>query len=214
MQAIAVSQLKNGDTVIGISQSGASKDIVESMKVARSHGARTIAITSRERSPIARCADVVLLTVKRGIRQLQIVNGTADKLKIGGKHGSEEGGGNGNALGLEGVNGSKRVDIQIGLLNSGMIGNAHKAVGNAVDGYKTQHRVGAVSLGGIVGSRYGGASVRPMSSGLVGQTVSGRPYGKIRIYRYKRYCRCSELHKFDLLFGYIFYYHLVYIIIQ
>ena len=62
MQAIAVSQLKAGDTVIGISQSGASKDIVESMKVAKSHGARTIAITSKERSPIARLSDIVLLT--------------------------------------------------------------------------------------------------------------------------------------------------------
>ena len=62
MQAIAVSQLKRGDTVIGISQSGASKDIVESMKVAKSRGARTIAITSRERSPIARHSEIVLLT--------------------------------------------------------------------------------------------------------------------------------------------------------
>ena len=62
MQAIAVSQLKHGDTVIGISQSGASKDIVESMKVAKSRGARTIAITSRERSPVARLSEIVLLT--------------------------------------------------------------------------------------------------------------------------------------------------------
>lgn len=62
MQAIAVSQLRPGDTVIGISQSGASKDIVESMKVARARGARTIAITSREKSPIARISDVLLLT--------------------------------------------------------------------------------------------------------------------------------------------------------
>ena len=62
MQAIAVSQLRPGDTLIGISQSGASKDIVESIKVARSRGARTIAITSREKSPIARNSDIVLLT--------------------------------------------------------------------------------------------------------------------------------------------------------
>ena len=62
MQAIAVSQLRPGDTVIGISQSGASKDIVESMKIAKSRGARTIAITSRERSPIARHSQIVLLT--------------------------------------------------------------------------------------------------------------------------------------------------------
>ena len=62
MQAIAVSQLREGDCVIGISQSGASKDIVEAMKNARSHSAVTIAITSRERSPITRQSDIVLLT--------------------------------------------------------------------------------------------------------------------------------------------------------
>ena len=62
MQAIAVSQLKAGDAVIGISQSGSSKDIVESMKTARSHGATTISITSKERSPIARQSDILLLT--------------------------------------------------------------------------------------------------------------------------------------------------------
>ncbi len=62
MQAIAVSKLKAGDTVIGISQSGASKDIVESMKVAKRRGASTIAITSREKSPISRVSDIVLLT--------------------------------------------------------------------------------------------------------------------------------------------------------
>ncbi len=62
MQAVAVSQLKAGDVVIGISQSGSSKDIVESMKMARAHGATTISITSKERSPIARQSDILLLT--------------------------------------------------------------------------------------------------------------------------------------------------------
>ena len=62
MQAIAVSQLSQGDVVIGISQSGSSKDIVESMKVARAHGATTISITSKERSPIARQSDILILT--------------------------------------------------------------------------------------------------------------------------------------------------------
>lgn len=62
MQAIAVSQLGQGDVVIGISQSGSSKDIVESMKMARARGATTISITSKERSPIARQSDVLLLT--------------------------------------------------------------------------------------------------------------------------------------------------------
>ncbi len=62
MQAIAVSQLAAGDVVIGISQSGSSKDIVESMKMARAHGATTISITSKERSPIARQSDILLVT--------------------------------------------------------------------------------------------------------------------------------------------------------
>lgn len=62
MQAIAVSQLRRGDTLIGISQSGSSKDIVEAMKMARGHGATTISITSKERSPIARHSDILLLT--------------------------------------------------------------------------------------------------------------------------------------------------------
>ena len=62
MQSIAISQLKAGDVVIGISQSGSSKDIVEAMKLARAHGATTISITSKERSPIARQSDILLLT--------------------------------------------------------------------------------------------------------------------------------------------------------
>ena len=62
MQAIAVSQLRPGDVCVGISQSGSSKDVVEAMKIARAHGATTVSITSRERSPITRQSDIVLLT--------------------------------------------------------------------------------------------------------------------------------------------------------
>lgn len=62
MQAIAVSQLKAGDVVIGISQSGASKDIVDALKIAKHRGASTVAVTSKERSPVARQSDVLLLT--------------------------------------------------------------------------------------------------------------------------------------------------------
>lgn len=62
MQAVAVSQLGEGDCVIGISQSGSSKDIIEAMKTARARGATTVSITSREKSPIARQSDVLLLT--------------------------------------------------------------------------------------------------------------------------------------------------------
>ncbi len=62
MQAIAISQLKKGDTVIGVSQSGSSKDIVDGLRAARMHGATTISITSKERSPLTRQSDIVLLT--------------------------------------------------------------------------------------------------------------------------------------------------------
>ena len=48
--------------VIGLSQSGASPDIVEFLEAARTCGARTIAVTNREDSPLARAAhDTVLL---------------------------------------------------------------------------------------------------------------------------------------------------------
>lgn len=62
MQMIAVSQLTAGDVVVGISQSGSSKDIVEAIKTARAKGATIISITSKERSPIARHSDILLLT--------------------------------------------------------------------------------------------------------------------------------------------------------
>lgn len=68
MQAIAVSQLKPTDVLVGISQSGASKDIVEAMKTAKTHGVRTIALTSKEKSPIARQSDILLLTDTEEIR--------------------------------------------------------------------------------------------------------------------------------------------------
>ena len=49
-------------TVIGLSQSGASPDIVEFLEAARTSGARTIAVTNQEDSRLARAAhDTVLL---------------------------------------------------------------------------------------------------------------------------------------------------------
>ncbi len=62
MQSIAISQMTEGDVLIGISQSGSSKDIVEGMKMARARGVPTLSITSKERSPLVRQSDVVLLT--------------------------------------------------------------------------------------------------------------------------------------------------------
>ena len=68
MQTIAISQLSERDVVIGISQSGSSKDIVDGLRLARSRGVTTIAVTGTERSPIIRQSDIVLLTDTEEIR--------------------------------------------------------------------------------------------------------------------------------------------------
>ncbi len=62
MQTVAASRLRAGDVLIGISQSGLSKDIVECVRLAKSLGATTVAVTSKERSPLTRQSDIVLLT--------------------------------------------------------------------------------------------------------------------------------------------------------
>ncbi|WP_082595455.1 MurR/RpiR family transcriptional regulator [Paenibacillus sp. Soil750] len=50
------------DVLIGISNSGRSKDVVDSMKLAQSKGARTIGITSFEDSPLTKYSDIILFT--------------------------------------------------------------------------------------------------------------------------------------------------------
>ncbi|MBQ7901012.1 MAG: MurR/RpiR family transcriptional regulator [Clostridia bacterium] len=62
MQVIAASHLKEGDVAIGISHSGSSRDIVDALKIAREHGAATIAITNVGKSPILKHSDIVLST--------------------------------------------------------------------------------------------------------------------------------------------------------
>ena len=62
MQVIAASHLEKGDIALGISHSGSSKDIVEALKIARDHGATTIAITNRGKSPILKQSDIILST--------------------------------------------------------------------------------------------------------------------------------------------------------
>ncbi len=68
MQTIAVSRLLPGDVLIGISHSGSSKDIVDAMRIAKERGATTVSITSKERSPITRQSDIVLLTDTEEVR--------------------------------------------------------------------------------------------------------------------------------------------------
>jgi len=68
LQLMEVALLQPGDVVIGISQSGSSKDPVYTLKQAKSNGVATICITGNAQSPITKYADVTLLSVAREAR--------------------------------------------------------------------------------------------------------------------------------------------------
>lgn len=55
--------LSPGDVAIGLSHTGATADTVEALRVARGHGATTVALTSFPRSPIRAVSDHLLTTV-------------------------------------------------------------------------------------------------------------------------------------------------------
>ena len=60
MQAMAASLMRPRCVVVAISHSGSSKDIVETLEIAKGTGAATIAIVSHRKSPVATIADVAL----------------------------------------------------------------------------------------------------------------------------------------------------------
>lgn len=62
MQVIAASHLTENDTVVGISHSGSSRDIVDALKIAKDHGATTVCITNKGKSPVTKVSDIVLET--------------------------------------------------------------------------------------------------------------------------------------------------------
>ncbi|RME49647.1 MAG: MurR/RpiR family transcriptional regulator [Chloroflexi bacterium] len=68
LQLMEVALLGPGDVVIGISQSGSSKDPVYTLKQAKANGVSTICITGNAQSPITKYADVTLLSVAREAR--------------------------------------------------------------------------------------------------------------------------------------------------
>ena len=63
LQAIATAHTNTNSVVIGISHSGSSRDIVQSLQMAKQNGATTIAITNFGKSPIDKVADIILHTV-------------------------------------------------------------------------------------------------------------------------------------------------------
>jgi len=62
LQAMSAACLTPKDVAVGISHSGATRDTIDSLKVAKNTGAKTICITNFMRSPITEVADIVLLT--------------------------------------------------------------------------------------------------------------------------------------------------------
>ena len=62
MQAIIASHLKRGSVAIGISHSGASKDIVDALRLCKICGATTVCVTNYGESPIVSAADYALFT--------------------------------------------------------------------------------------------------------------------------------------------------------
>ncbi|MGF1723318.1 MurR/RpiR family transcriptional regulator [Photobacterium nomapromontoriensis] len=63
------SLLKKGDVVIGITHSGTTEEVVESLKIAKENGATTVAITHNPRSKVVKFADYLLVN---GNKQSQL----------------------------------------------------------------------------------------------------------------------------------------------
>lgn len=61
-QSMLAATLTEKDVVIGLSVSGSTKDIIDSLTFAKNNGAKIIAITNYAKSPITKIADLVLLT--------------------------------------------------------------------------------------------------------------------------------------------------------
>ncbi|MEV6281143.1 MurR/RpiR family transcriptional regulator [Kribbella sp. NPDC051770] len=56
-----------GDVALGISHTGETNEVLEPLRRARALGATTVAVTNYPRSPLARAADLVLVTAARDI---------------------------------------------------------------------------------------------------------------------------------------------------
>ncbi|QTC43968.1 MurR/RpiR family transcriptional regulator [Bacillus sp. V3] len=65
VMAMKAALAREGDVVVGISTSGSTKDVVDTMRIAKESGAKVICITNHGRSPITRYADVILLAASK-----------------------------------------------------------------------------------------------------------------------------------------------------
>lgn len=67
MQAVTAAITEKNDVVVGISHTGANRDVIEAMSFARQNGAAAIALTTRPHSPITQIASVSLSTANKEI---------------------------------------------------------------------------------------------------------------------------------------------------
>jgi RpiR family transcriptional regulator, carbohydrate utilization regulator len=65
MMAMSSALLSTGDVAIGISHTGASRDVCDALENAHENGASTICITHRSTSPITKVADIKLFTAAK-----------------------------------------------------------------------------------------------------------------------------------------------------
>ena len=71
IQLIAATRLDAGDIAFGISCSGATRETVQCLEVARSKGATTICLTNAIQSPITKCSDLCLYATPSEIKYFQ-----------------------------------------------------------------------------------------------------------------------------------------------
>ena len=67
MQVTSASLLDKRDVALAISHSGASRDLLDTVRTARHNGAKILAITSYAQSPLAKLADITLIGMGREI---------------------------------------------------------------------------------------------------------------------------------------------------
>ena len=65
LQAMITSNLTANDTVILISVSGSTKDIIDVAEIAKKNGVNIVVITCYDRSPLAKYADYILFSTRR-----------------------------------------------------------------------------------------------------------------------------------------------------
>jgi DNA-binding MurR/RpiR family transcriptional regulator len=65
LMAMSSSLLGEGDVALGISHTGASRDVCDAMENAQTAGAKTICITHRATSPITKVSDIKLFTAAK-----------------------------------------------------------------------------------------------------------------------------------------------------